>query len=91
MNDKTKLAVKDDKMMSDQAREDLARFVASKGGKVWVRNIARHSMVMVQGIFTGNSTTFYNEGKRDVALSILKDVQAADPEAYASIIQGIEL
>ncbi len=32
--------------------------------------------------FTGNSTTFFNEGKRAVGLKMLAEVMEANPEAY---------
>lgn len=32
--------------------------------------------------FTGNSTTFFNEGRRDVGLRLLADVMEAQPEAF---------
>jgi hypothetical protein len=32
--------------------------------------------------FTGNSETFYNEGKRSLGLAILKDIMDARPEAF---------
>lgn len=33
--------------------------------------------------FTGNSTTFYNEGKRRIGLDIIVDLMAADPKIYS--------
>lgn len=35
-----------------------------------------------QTSFTGNSTTFFNEGKRDIGLKLLADVTEAKPDAY---------
>ena len=32
--------------------------------------------------FTGNSETFFNEGKRQIALSLLEDVMESRPDAY---------
>lgn len=32
--------------------------------------------------FTGNSTTFFNEGRRDVGLRLLADVMEARPDAF---------
>jgi hypothetical protein len=37
--------------------------------------------------FTGNYTTFFNEGMRQVGLEILKDVTEASPEAYLLMMQ----
>jgi hypothetical protein len=36
--------------------------------------------------FTGNSQTFYLEGKRDVGLDILKLLEDADPTIYPKLI-----
>lgn len=32
--------------------------------------------------FTGNSATFYNEGRRDIGIAILNEILTVDPEAY---------
>lgn len=71
-------------------QDDLGDFAGTRGGKLWLRNVIVNCGIM-QHSFTGNSTTFFNEGRRDVALSILKDVKEANPEAYASVIKDIEL
>ena len=36
--------------------------------------------------FTGNSTTFYREGKRDIGLEILRLLEEVDPTAYPRLI-----
>lgn len=36
--------------------------------------------------FTGNNTTFYNEGMRNIGLILLADMNEADPEAYLKCI-----
>lgn len=37
--------------------------------------------------FTGNSTTFFNEGRRDVGLHFLSDVQEACPERFLEMLK----
>ena len=37
--------------------------------------------------FTGNSTTFFNEGMRQVGLKLLGDLAKADPTAYLKIVE----
>jgi hypothetical protein len=37
--------------------------------------------------FTGNSTTFYNEGMRNVGLMLIADVNDLTPEAYLKMIE----
>ncbi len=91
MNDK----VKDDKVIFDlkekAIKAALSDFIKTPGGKNWIRNIANQGLVLSQAIFTGNSHTFHLLGKRDVALSILRDAKDANPDAYAEIIKEIEL
>ena len=36
--------------------------------------------------FTGNSHTFFNEGKRTVGLEIIDLLNQADPSAYANLL-----
>ncbi len=40
-----------------------------------------------QTSFTGNSTTFFNEGRRDIGLKLLADVTEAKPDAYIQMTQ----
>jgi len=35
--------------------------------------------------FTGNSKTFFNEGKREVALNIVRDLEESCPELYSEM------
>jgi hypothetical protein len=37
--------------------------------------------------FTGNSTTFYNEGMRNIGLMLIADVNELTPEAYLKMIE----
>ena len=35
--------------------------------------------------FTGNSQTFFNEGKRDIGLRLIEEIFDADPSAYTKM------
>lgn len=37
--------------------------------------------------FTGNSTTFFNEGKRDIGLRLLADINESSPDSYLKMMQ----
>lgn len=37
--------------------------------------------------FTGNNTTFFNEGERNIGIEMLSDMNTADPEAYLKCIK----
>lgn len=38
-------------------------------------------------VFTGNSTTYFNEGQRNVGLRLLDDMNRVAPEAYALMMK----
>lgn len=89
VNKKLENDIKQDERERDAVREDFADFVATFGGQIWLRNLINNSGVMSPELFTGNSSTFYRIGMRDVGLSILKEVQEANPDAYAQIMKDI--
>jgi len=91
MNDKLKQDKKDFDLKEGAIKEALADFIKTPGGKNWIRNIVNNSLIFDTGIFTGNSSTFYNLGMRDIGLSILRNAKDADPDAYAEIIKELEL
>lgn len=37
--------------------------------------------------FTGNNTTFFNEGMRQVGLTMMADLEQADPSAYLKMLE----
>ena len=37
--------------------------------------------------FTGNNTTFFNEGERNIGLLLMADLNAAHPEAYLQMLK----
>ena len=41
--------------------------------------------------FTGNNTTFFNEGERNIGLEMLADVNEADPEKYLLMLTESQL
>lgn len=36
--------------------------------------------------FTGNSSTFYNEGRRSIGIKLLEDITTASPDAYIKML-----
>jgi len=78
--------------------EQEKRLEAEKLEREVFLNDVRHVLSSVQGrrfvwmildmagvyrsSFTGNSTTFFNEGARNIGLRVLSDVMDAKPEAF---------
>lgn len=50
-----------------------------------------HRYISLCGVFhegfTGNNTTFFNEGKRSIGLRILADINESCPELYVKMIE----
>lgn len=65
----------------------IAEILKSQAGIEVFRRILTDTKVF-NSCFTGNSTTFYNEGRRDVGLNILADLLKADPDAISKIFKA---
>ena len=73
-------------MVKEQARRDkeaLLDLLVSESGRWFLMRMLDVTKVNSM-CFTGNSKTFYNEGRRDVGLGIIKSILALG-------LQGIEL
>jgi hypothetical protein len=60
-------------------------FASTRQGKIFMWQILGLCNLYTS-TFTGNSQTFYLEGKRDVGLDILKLLEDADPTIYPKLI-----
>ena len=77
---------KQDKFNNNQELLDMRFILSTQQGRrfVW-KNLTRAGIF--QTSFTGNSTTFFNEGKRDIGLKMLADVMEASPDSYVAMIR----
>lgn len=80
-----------ERRVSSQQREreieaGLGEALATKQGRAFVRWLLGECGVY-RTSFTGNSTTFFNEGKRDVGLQVLARVTKDHPEAYLAMLK----
>ncbi len=81
-----KQATQKGKRLRDVELADIKRILDTDFGRRFVWRLLGLAGVF-QTSFTGNSTTFFNEGKRDIGLKILADVSEAKPEAYIQMAQ----
>lgn len=84
--DDRKQALLTEYMVKEQARRDkeaLLDLLGSESGRWFLMRMLDVTKVNSM-CFTGNSKTFYNEGRRDVGLDIIKSILALG-------LQGIEL
>jgi hypothetical protein len=69
------------KRLRERELDDIKRILETDFGRRFVWRYLGLAGVF-QTSFTGNSTTFFNEGKRDIGLKLLADITEAKPEAY---------
>jgi hypothetical protein len=65
----------------EQELEDLKSVMRTQHGRRLLWRILSDAN-MFRSCFTGNSTTFYLEGKRDVVLPYYQDIMQACPELF---------
>lgn len=66
--------------------EEIKSILSTKLGR---RFIWRHmsDAGIFTSCFTGNSATFFNEGKRDVGLKILAEVMEYSPDSFVTMMK----
>ncbi len=70
----------------DQELNDTAHVLSSVQGRRFLWRLLGVCHVFKTS-FTGNSTTFFNEGKRDIGLRVLGDINEASPDGYLKMMQ----
>lgn len=69
-----------------QLKEDIGHVLDDPRGRrvlMWVLNLTG----LYNPSFTGNSETFFREGKRSVGLHIVQELSAVRPMAYADLLR----
>jgi hypothetical protein len=61
--------------------DDFAKVLSLPEGRRLLWRIMEEASVF-KTTFTGNSTTFFNEGKRSIGLMVLGEVMVASPEKF---------
>lgn len=69
-----------------QRLADVRAVLATSAGQRFAWDLLATAGIL-QRSYTGNSTTFYNEGRRAMGLDILELINAADPTAFARMLQ----
>lgn len=76
---KTKAQLKQEKI-----NEELRQICQDRKARDFIWRLLEKCGVYHES-FTGNSTTFFNEGKRSIGLKIIADLMRADPRIYAQM------
>ena len=69
----------------DKLLADLKNILAMPSGVRYFRELFARGMIF-RTTFTGSSHTYFNEGARNFALSILSDVQDASPGMLVELL-----
>lgn len=75
-----------EKFGRERELEDMRSVLASHRGRrlIW-RYLEECGVFKIS--FTGSSETFFKEGKRDIGLRLLADINDAAPEAYSIMLR----
>ena len=71
-------------------QDDLKHLLKDPHGFRFIQRIMDRSKIMSH-CFTGNSGTYFNEGRKSVALEVFVDIQAVAEEVSPTIIQELFL
>jgi len=76
----------DNEKRLERERTELRELLSTKGGRRFIWRIFEEGYLFVT-TFTKNSQTFFNEGKRDLALSKFNEVLDVDPFIFAKMVK----
>lgn len=80
------LARKEQERRREQERADLRAILDTPGGRRFIARCLQKCGVFAS-TFTGNSETFFREGRRSVGLELLDEVMAADEAAFITMVK----
>lgn len=83
LDDKEKLDRREtkSKVLRRRELEDVAAILATVEGRRFYWRVMQRCGIH-KSSFTGNNTTFFNEGERNIGLFLLAELEEADPTAY---------
>jgi hypothetical protein len=75
-----------DELKRSQELNDLKSILDKDFGRRYIWRLLETCGVY-RSSFTGNSTTFFNEGERNIGLKILAEIGEADPDAISKMMK----
>ena len=84
--DQIKKGAKNEKSKRQVEIDDMKFILSTRQGRSFVWRHMTNAGIF-QSCFTGNSATFFNEGRREVGLKLLAEVQEASPESYLQMMK----
>ena len=74
------------KLRESREKEDLSKMLNNPAGRRVLWRILDQSKLLAPDMFTGNSTTFYNLGKRDLGLWLYNEIMGSEPKAFMNMM-----
>jgi hypothetical protein len=74
------------KLRYRQDKSDIAFILSHAEGRRFYWGLMKQCGIF-KSSFTGNNTTFFNEGERNIGLKLLSDLNEIAPEAYVLMIK----
>jgi hypothetical protein len=74
------------KLREAREKEDLSKMLNDPAGRRVLWRILDQSKLLAPDMFTGNSTTFYNLGKRDLGLWLYNEIMGSEPKAFMTMM-----
>lgn len=71
--------------LSELEKNDLVWLMSQERGRRFIWRLLSRAGVF-QSSFTGNSGTFFNEGRRDIGLWVLSSIMASCPEDFIKML-----
>ena len=81
-----KKRTKKHKLVGQRENEDLSKMLNDPAGRRVLWRILDQSKLLAPDMFTGNSTTFYNLGKRDLGLWLYNEIMGSEPKAFMAMM-----
>jgi hypothetical protein len=81
-----KKRTKKHKLVEQRENEDLSKMLNDPAGRRVLWRILDQSKLLAPDMFTGNSTTFYNLGKRDLGLWLYNEIMGSEPKAFMAMM-----
>ena len=67
---------------------DLEAVMNLPQGRRVLWRVLDQSKLLASNMFTGNSTTFYNLGQREIGLWLYNEIMTADPKQFLSMMEA---
>ncbi len=70
-----------------ETADDLQAVLNTPQGRRVLWRILEHSKLLAPDMFTGNSTTFHNLGRRDEGLWLYNEIVSVDPDKFIDMMK----